>query len=125
MEAVVWRKLGVFRRWPAFFSAMVYALAAAVLLLVMTITAPGHAKAEPATPSSPILQQPASASNAHQPASDGVTRMSARKIPCTCRMNNQDYEVGQQVCIRGQQAVCGQVLNNTAWRFLGDACPTS
>jgi negative regulator of sigma E activity len=122
MEAVVWQKIGVFRRWPAFFSAMVYALAAAVLLLILTVTAPSNAHADETSPYSPVAQQTAGSSTTN---TGDATVVSARKIPCTCRMNQQDYQVGDQVCIRGQRAVCGQVLNNTAWRFLGDACPTS
>ncbi|MEM8878722.1 MAG: hypothetical protein AAGD23_12755 [Pseudomonadota bacterium] len=118
MEAVVWRKLGVFRRWPAFFSALVYALAAVILLMIATTLAD-------AAPEPRGLSQ---AGHAPIQASVGMATQhssSIGSVPCTCRMEKRDYSLGDQVCIRGQRAVCDRVLNNTSWRFLGQSCPLS
>lgn len=51
---------------------------------------------------------------------DGVGAMSA--IPCTCRFAGNDYALGQKVCIRGQEATCDRVLNNTSWQFSDNPC---
>lgn len=118
MEAVVWRKLGVSRRWPAFFSALVYALAAVILLMIATTLAD-------AAPEPKGLAQTAGTT---AQATIGVTTgqsSAIRPVPCTCRMQRRDYAIGDQVCIRGQRAVCDRVLNNTSWRFLGQSCPLS
>lgn len=116
MEAVIWRKLGVSRGWPAVVSALVYALAAAILLLLATnATAVNAAPPGPAAVQATPIPAPTLAQGAFSPRSE----------PCTCRMARQDYAIGDQVCIRGQRAVCDRVLNNTSWRFLGEACPLS
>jgi hypothetical protein len=49
-------------------------------------------------------------------------------IPCTCRAQGVDYEVGTTVCLATpsgpRQATCGMVLNNTSWSF-GAPCGLS
>jgi hypothetical protein len=123
MEAVVWRKLGVFRRWPAFFSALVYALAAAILLMLATTMADAAPEPQSLTAADKTAESSIRpASQFVQSASPGISR---RPVPCTCRMATRDYSIGDQVCIRGQRAICDRVLNNTSWRFLGQSCPLS
>lgn len=46
-----------------------------------------------------------------------------KPIPCTCRYQGNDFQQGQQVCIRGEMAVCGMYLNNTSWKFTKAPCP--
>ena len=46
-----------------------------------------------------------------------------RQKPCECRFNGQFFQQGDQVCIRGQMAVCGMYLNNTSWKFSKTPCP--
>lgn len=122
MEAVVWRKLGVFRRWSAFFSALVYALAAVILLMLATTLADAASELQLGPQAEPNAV--AQASQSGDPATTGAP-LTQRPVPCTCRMAARDYSVGDQVCIRGQRAVCDRVLNNTSWRFLGQSCPLS
>lgn len=123
MEAVVWRKLGVFRRWPAVFSALVYALAAIILLMFATTLA--DAAPEPGSFITASETPHASSSPAAPTMQATNNDATLRAVPCTCRMAQRDYSIGDQVCIRGQRAVCDRVLNNTSWRFLGQSCPLS
>lgn len=46
---------------------------------------------------------------------------------CRCRANGSDYVLGDVVCITNASGSwlgqCSMVLNNTAWKKLGDSCP--
>jgi len=47
---------------------------------------------------------------------------------CYCRASTGEHvAVGETVCLKTngglQEARCGYVLNNTAWKFTGNACP--
>ena len=48
-------------------------------------------------------------------------------IPCTCRYKGTDIPVGQTVCVviseQARLMVCDRVLNNTAWKVIGEDCP--
>jgi hypothetical protein len=49
---------------------------------------------------------------------------------CYCRnANGEHVEVGKVACLKTntgmQEAVCGMVLNNTAWKFTGKPCPVA
>lgn len=46
-------------------------------------------------------------------------------VPCTCRFDGRDFQVGQSACIRGRWATCERVLNNTSWRIGETPCPVS
>ncbi|MCB1493876.1 MAG: hypothetical protein KDJ77_19085 [Rhodobiaceae bacterium] len=43
-------------------------------------------------------------------------------VPCTCRFEGQDVLLGQTICIKGRQATCEKVLNNTSWKFSQKPC---
>ncbi len=68
-----------------------------------------------------------------EPAGDGVQSRTLangaphrrKDIPCTCRFDGSDFEVGDRVCIRGRMAQCGMYLNNTSWTFTDAPCPLS
>lgn len=49
-------------------------------------------------------------------------RPRSKEVPCTCRYQGDDFQQGQQVCIRGNLATCDMSLNNTSWTFNGQAC---
>ena len=53
-------------------------------------------------------------------ANDHRSPVAAR--PCTCRYGGGDYKIGETACIRGVQATCGLVLNNTSWTFSDRPC---
>lgn len=49
---------------------------------------------------------------------------------CYCRnAKGEHVEVGKVACLKTnkgmQEAVCGMVLNNTAWKFTGKPCPVA
>lgn len=49
---------------------------------------------------------------------------------CYCRnAKGEHVEVGKTACLKTskgmQEAVCGMVLNNTAWKFTGKSCPVA
>lgn len=51
----------------------------------------------------------------------------ALAIDCTCRYRGEDYQIGEQVCLKGPDgpsvATCGMTLNNTSWKFTKSPCP--
>jgi len=51
----------------------------------------------------------------------------ALAIDCTCRYRGEDYQIGEQVCLKGPNgpsvATCGMTLNNTSWKFTKSPCP--
>ena len=75
----------------------------------------------------------ADVADAPAPAGDGVQSRTLangashrrKDIPCTCRFDGNDFEVGDRVCIRGRMAQCGMSLNNTSWTFTDAPCPLS
>ena len=48
---------------------------------------------------------------------------------CRCRYDGQYFNAGETVCIvvggQARQARCGKILNNSAWKFTGEGCPTA
>jgi hypothetical protein len=115
MEAVVWRKLGVFRRWPAFFSGP--CLCPRGCHSSDAGNHDGRCCAEPQSLTAADKTAESSirpASQFVQSASPGISR---RPVPCTCRMATRDYSIGDQVCIRGQRAICDRVLNTHVLAF--------
>jgi len=54
---------------------------------------------------------------------DQVAEGAARTIPCTCRFDGADYDIGERACIRGKAATCSRVLNNTSWSISDAPCP--
>ena len=62
---------------------------------------------------------------AADPAAPRVIKAQTQAIsprPCTCRFDGNDYLFGETVCIRGRQATCSRVLNNTSWQFSERPC---
>ncbi len=50
-------------------------------------------------------------------------------IPCTCRYQGEDFELGQEICLKspsgGAIARCEMMLNNTSWKFTKTPCPVA
>ncbi|MBB6168022.1 hypothetical protein [Chelatococcus composti] len=48
-------------------------------------------------------------------------------MPCTCRAQGRDYEIGAVVCLSTSAgprlATCGMELNNTSWKLTSEPCP--
>jgi hypothetical protein len=48
------------------------------------------------------------------------------RADCTCRAFGRDFDLGHSACLATNSgprlAVCGMVLNNTAWRFSDTPC---
>lgn len=48
-------------------------------------------------------------------------------IPCTCRYQGEDFELGQEICLKSPSgeaiARCEMMLNNTSWKFTKTPCP--
>lgn len=57
---------------------------------------------------------------------DTQPRAGQPTVPCTCRFQGQDYQLGDKICLNlpngPQQAECGFVLNNTSWNMTGTSC---
>ena len=53
----------------------------------------------------------------------------AAQSPCTCRAAGTSFALDACTCLKTPEgpriACCGKVLNNTAWRFTAQACPTA
>lgn len=53
----------------------------------------------------------------------------AAQSACTCRAAGISWALDACTCLKTpngpQRACCGKVLNNTAWKFTGEACPAA
>lgn len=53
----------------------------------------------------------------------------AAQSPCTCRAAGTSWQLDACACLDtpdGPRRACyGKVLNNTAWKFTGERCPTA
>lgn len=56
----------------------------------------------------------------------GNTALAESAPSCVCRYAGKTYNVGQSVCMvtpaGERRALCGFVLNNTAWKFSAGGC---
>ncbi|MEM6762030.1 MAG: hypothetical protein AAF615_04060 [Pseudomonadota bacterium] len=106
------------------------------ILAVLALVFAAHSAAAEDLSSTPVPEHSPFA----QFIADGVLRMDAFRAPppkdgysypdCYCTdSSGRRVELGQQVCLtvgrRSVLAVCGMSLNNPAWRFQDEGCPTA
>lgn len=58
-----------------------------------------------------------------------IPPQASAQAPCTCRAAGMSYALDACTCLDTpagpRRACCGKVLNNSAWKFTAEACPTA
>ncbi|GGG34121.1 hypothetical protein GCM10008026_13570 [Chelatococcus composti] len=78
-----------------------------------------------------VVMPPAAAQSPPMPPADtghpAAGPASPMTMPCTCRAQGRDYEIGAVVCLSTSAgprlATCGMELNNTSWKLTSEPCP--
>ncbi|WP_430512391.1 hypothetical protein [Pannonibacter phragmitetus] len=47
------------------------------------------------------------------------------KVNCICKANQQNFHVGDVICLRGVLAQCVMAQNVTSWEVTKDPCPSA